>query len=267
MIEKLFIHPIAILSVVKKKNLLTYSEEKKKRTIGCLLGYSKKYKISCTSSFHIPFEEEADGNSWFIDHNFIEKMADMYKKVNTKEFVIGWYSNSEKINKNDININKIISGYIEYPVQILIWTTEKKGFFIDAFIAKNNFPQCETFLYKIEVTIGLLESEEIGIFQILKNSCLIRNLITNDSIKNFFKIFRFYISHINKIIQKNNNKIFKSDYTNLKEFQNILEKIFLILRQDNLNKKTKKSFFWFLSSLLKVSIGIEKKFLVLLNKN
>ena len=264
MIEKLYIHPIAILGVVQKKNSLAYIENRK-RIIGCLLGYTKNNKKSCTSSFHIPFEEEIAENSWFIDHNFIEKMADMYKKVNTKESVIGWYSNSKKINNNDININKLFWAYIENPIQVLIWTNEK-GLFIDAFISKNNFRINQFSLLNINVVIGMLESEEIGIFHILKNSSSVRNLIVNDSINDCFRIFRFYIIHINKFIKKKKNKLFKSDYTNLIEFQSTLDKILPILNRYYFIKKTKKNFFWFISSLLKNFIDNEKNFIILLKK-
>lgn len=269
MADKFYIHPIAILGVVKKKNSLTYLEEKSKRIIGCLLGYKHKNIISCTSSFNIPFEEEINGNSWFIDHNFIEKMADMHKKVNTKESVVGWYSNSEQINKNDLNINQIFSGYLECPIQLLIWANDKtKGFFIDAFFTKIDFLNNLPLLININVVIGMLESEEIGIFQILKNSNSVTNLIATNSMENCFKIVRFYITHINKIIHKiNSNKMnFESDFINLKEFQNILKKILPVLNRYHFFKKTKRNFFWFVSSLINLAIDMETKFLNILNK-
>jgi hypothetical protein len=267
--DKFFIHPIAILGVVKKKKSITYLQEKSKRIVGSLLGYRNKNKISCTSLFNIPFEEEIDGNSWFIDHNFIEKMADMHKKVNTKESVIGWYSNSEKINKNDLNINQIFLGYLESPIQLLIWANDKtKGFFMDAFFTKINFLNDRPLFININVVIGLLESEEIGIFQILKNSNSVINLIATDSMENCFKIVRFYITHINKLINRMKfSKIkFESNFTKLKEFDDILNKMLPFLNQFHFLKKTKRNFFWLVSSLINFAIDIETNFLNILNK-
>jgi len=115
--------------------------------------------------------------------------------------------------------------------------------------------------------IGMLESEEIGVFQILKNSYSVRNLIISDSIHECFRIFQFYIVHVNKFIQKDKNKLFESDKTNVKEFQNTLNKILPILNQYYFIKKTKKNYFWFMLSLLKNFVDNEKNFILLLNKN
>lgn len=51
-----------------------------------------------TASFAVPFEEdERDPSIWFLDHNFLENMHGMFKKVNAREKIIGWYSTGPRI--------------------------------------------------------------------------------------------------------------------------------------------------------------------------
>ncbi len=51
--------------------------------IGILLGQDNGKSINVANSFGIPFEEdERDPKTWFLDHNYIEGMWEMFKKVN-----------------------------------------------------------------------------------------------------------------------------------------------------------------------------------------
>lgn len=53
--------------------------------IGVLLGQDKGKTINVANSFGIPFEEdEKDSKTWFLDHNYIDGMYDMFRKVNGK---------------------------------------------------------------------------------------------------------------------------------------------------------------------------------------
>lgn len=54
-----------------------------KRVVGVLLGQDNGKVINVANSFGIPFEEdEKDSKTWFLDHNYIENMWEMFKKVN-----------------------------------------------------------------------------------------------------------------------------------------------------------------------------------------
>jgi 26S proteasome regulatory subunit N8 len=62
----------------------------------------------------VPFEEDAkDSSIWFLDHNFLESMEQMFKKVNSKEKVVGWYSTGPKIKTSDIDIHEIFRKYLQ----------------------------------------------------------------------------------------------------------------------------------------------------------
>ena len=54
-----------------------------KRVVGVLLGQDNGKSINVANSFGVPFEEDdKDAKSWFLDHNYVEAMFEMFKKVN-----------------------------------------------------------------------------------------------------------------------------------------------------------------------------------------
>lgn len=54
--------------------------------LGVLLGQDNGKTINIANSFAVPFEEDestgAGKNSWFLDHDYIESMMGMYRKIN-----------------------------------------------------------------------------------------------------------------------------------------------------------------------------------------
>jgi len=76
------VHPLVLLSVTDH-HARSVSRNSTKRVIGVLLGQDNGKTINVANSFGIPFEEdEKDSKTWFLDHNYIEGMYDMFKKVN-----------------------------------------------------------------------------------------------------------------------------------------------------------------------------------------
>jgi hypothetical protein len=48
-----------------------------------LLGQDNGKSINVANSFGVPFEEDdKDAKTWFLDHNYVEGMFEMFKKVN-----------------------------------------------------------------------------------------------------------------------------------------------------------------------------------------
>jgi 26S proteasome regulatory subunit N8 len=75
------VHPLVLLSVVDHYHRVARNTTK--RVVGVLLGQSSQGKVNVASSFAVPFEEDdKDQNVWFVDHDYIELMADMFRKVN-----------------------------------------------------------------------------------------------------------------------------------------------------------------------------------------
>merc|ERR1711916_412326 len=90
------IHPIVLLSVVDHYNRV--AEGTQRRVVGVLLGSVKDGVADVTNSFAVPFEEDnRNSKIWFVDHNYLERMLAMFRKVNASERVVGWYSSGPKI--------------------------------------------------------------------------------------------------------------------------------------------------------------------------
>ena len=88
----------------------------KKRAVGILLGQDNGKVINVANSFAMPFEEdERDARTWFLDHNYVEAMDAMFRKVNARERLIGWYHTGPKLRSSDLEINEVIKRYVRHP--------------------------------------------------------------------------------------------------------------------------------------------------------
>jgi 26S proteasome regulatory subunit N8 len=96
------VHPLVLLSI--QDHAARSAKGTKKRVLGILLGQDNGSRgINVANSFAgelpiplllslraladkrgtVPFEEdEKDPRTWYLDHNYIESMNDMFKKVN-----------------------------------------------------------------------------------------------------------------------------------------------------------------------------------------
>ena len=77
------VHPLVLLSVTDHYNRV--AKDTRKRVVGVLLGSRTKNRVDVTNSFAVPFEEDLNNPKvWFLDHNFLENMYWMFKKVNSE---------------------------------------------------------------------------------------------------------------------------------------------------------------------------------------
>lgn len=97
-----------------------------------LLGeYSKGGTVDVTNSFAVPFEEQAattdkDGSGkdkeggvknddkgiFFFDHSYLASMYAMFKKVNARERVVGWYSTG-RMRPSDLAIHDLVQPFCD----------------------------------------------------------------------------------------------------------------------------------------------------------
>ena len=95
------VHPLVLLSIVD--HYTRVAKDTNKRVVGILLGETFKGKADVTNSYAVPFEEDPkDPTIWYIDRQYHEDMYAMFKKVNAREKVLGWYSTGPKIRPADI---------------------------------------------------------------------------------------------------------------------------------------------------------------------
>ena len=90
-VHSVTVHPLVLLSVVDHYN--RSAKGTNRRTVGVLLGTVEKGHCDVISSFAVPFEEDSKNPKvWYLDHNYLESMFAMSRKINAKEKIVGFYS-------------------------------------------------------------------------------------------------------------------------------------------------------------------------------
>lgn len=73
---------------------------------------------------------------WFLDHNYVESMNDMFKKINAREKLIGWYHTGPKLRASDLEVNELFKRYTPNPLLVIIDVQPKEvGVPTDAYFA------------------------------------------------------------------------------------------------------------------------------------
>ena len=85
--QEAVVHPLVLLSVADHYNREAKDSRGGKRVVGVLLGSKCGNQVDITNSFAVPFDEDLSNPAvWFLDHNFLDTMFWMFKKVNCKFF-------------------------------------------------------------------------------------------------------------------------------------------------------------------------------------
>ncbi|KAF9450276.1 Mov34-domain-containing protein [Macrolepiota fuliginosa MF-IS2] len=168
------VHPLVLLSVTDH-HARSVSRNSHKRVVGVLLGQDNGKTVNVANSFGIPFEEdEKDSKTWFLDHNYIEGMYEMFKKVNARERMIGWYHTGPKLRASDQEINDLFKRFIAKPVMVIVDVRPNTvGIPTDAYFAVEEIKDDgtetrKTFLH-VPSTIEAEEAEEIGVEHLLRD--------------------------------------------------------------------------------------------------
>ncbi|KAF7976762.1 hypothetical protein HWV62_26508 [Athelia sp. TMB] len=168
------VHPLVLLSVADH-HARSISRNSSKRIVGVLLGQDNGKTVNVANSFGIPFEEdEKDSKTWFLDHNYIESMFEMFKKVNARERMIGWYHSGPKLRASDQEINDLFKRFIARPVMVIVDVRPQTvGIPTDAYFAVEEIKDDgtetrKTFLH-VPSAIEAEEAEEIGVEHLLRD--------------------------------------------------------------------------------------------------
>lgn len=123
----------------------------------------------------MPFEEdEKDASVWFLDHNYVESMREMFKKVNAREKLIGWYHSGPRLRASDLQINELFKRYTPNPLLVIIDVQPKEiGVPTDAYFAVEEIKDdgtttSKTFVHTPSI-IEAEEAEEIGVEHLLRD--------------------------------------------------------------------------------------------------
>merc|ERR1712110_1014142 len=169
------VHPLVLLSVVDHFNRMGKIGNQK-RVVGVLLGsWSSKTHLDVSNSFAVPFDEdEKDSSVWYLDHQYLEQMYGMFKKVNAKERIVGWYHTGPKLHPNDIAINDLLRKYCSQSVLVIIDAKPRNiGLPTEAYKAveevhDDGSPTTKTFEH-VPSEIGAEEAEEVGVEHLLRD--------------------------------------------------------------------------------------------------
>ncbi|KAL3477995.1 Mov34-domain-containing protein [Aspergillus californicus] len=165
--------PLVLLSVADHYG--RSAKGTRKRVVGVLLGENVGPNVRVSNCFAVPFEEdEKDPSVWFLDHNFVESMRDMFKKINAREKLIGWYHSGPKLRASDLEINELFKRYTPNPLLVIVDVQPKEvGVPTDAYFAVDEIKDDGTTTSRTFVhtpsTIEAEEAEEIGVEHLLRD--------------------------------------------------------------------------------------------------
>lgn len=174
--KNIVIHPIVLLSIVDHYNRVAKGTSK--RVVGTLLGEDQDANnLHVTNSYALPFEEDSrDSMVWYLDHNYHEQMYLMFKKINTKEKIIGWYSTGPKIKAADLEIQELFRNYCANPLYLIVDVNINDNDFLynptSAYFSIDE-PSNDKLLRKkfvhVPCTVGAFEAEEVGVEHLLRD--------------------------------------------------------------------------------------------------
>lgn len=173
-ISRVVVHPLVLLSVVDHFNRMG-NIGNSKRVVGVLLGANRQGVLDVSNSFAVPFDEDTKENDvWFLDHDYLENMYSMFKKVNAREKIVGWYHTGPKLQQNDVIINELIRKYVPNAILVIIDAVPNNlGLPTEAYYAveevhDDGTPATKTFEH-IPSEIGAEEAEEVGVEHLLRD--------------------------------------------------------------------------------------------------
>lgn len=98
----------------------------------------------------------------------------MFKKVNAKERIVGWYHTGPKLHQNDIAINELVRKYCPSSVLVIIDAKPKdiglptEAYFAVEEVHDDGTPTSKTFEHLLS-EIGAEEAEEVGVEHLLRD--------------------------------------------------------------------------------------------------
>jgi 26S proteasome regulatory subunit N8 len=182
------VHPLVLLSAADHYHRVARGT--RKRAVGVLLGSSTRGHVDATNSFAVPFEEDSKNSEvFYLDHNYLENMLAMFRKVHAKERVVGFYSTGPQIRSNDLRIHSLVSrfvpeGTVTPPVFVIIDVRpDRESIPTTAYRVveevDSNVPRGEggggsvaevrkSFAH-VPSLIGAMEAEEVGVEHLLRD--------------------------------------------------------------------------------------------------
>jgi len=121
-----------------------------------------------------PFEEDAkDASIFFLDHDYLETMLAMFRKVAARERVVGFYSTGPRIRPCDLAIDALMRKYCADPVFVVVDVRrDVEGLPTQAYVSVDTVVEgretVRTFNH-VPCEVGAFEAEEVGVEHMLRD--------------------------------------------------------------------------------------------------
>jgi 26S proteasome regulatory subunit N8 len=174
-VSEVIIHPLVLLSAADHYHRVARGT--RKRVVGVLLGQVFRGNVEATNSFAVPFEEDSKNPAvFYLDHDYLEAMLLMFRKVNMKERVVGFYSTGPQIRPNDLRIHDIVDRFVpstESVFCIIDIRADRQDLPVTAYkVVEEVSPDARqvkrTFCH-VPVGMGAEEAEEVGVEHLLRD--------------------------------------------------------------------------------------------------
>ncbi|KAM0830497.1 hypothetical protein ACQ4PT_066168 [Festuca glaucescens] len=120
-------------------------------------------------------EDDKDPRIWFLDHNYHESMFSMFKRINAKEHVVGWYVTGPKLKENDLDVHALFNNYVPNPVLVIIDVQPKelgiptKAYYAVEEVKENATQKSQIVFVHVPSENAAHEVEEIGVEHLLRD--------------------------------------------------------------------------------------------------
>lgn len=209
------VHPLVLLSIVDNYTRVAKGTSKRVLGVLLGEVNRSTGRVDVTNSYAVPFEEEepeedpeeegtadhggeaamaevdADegaavaGKSkrrkrrpgiWFFDHAYHEEMFRLFKKINARELVVGWYSTGPRVKDCDLDIHELMCAYAPQPVYVVVDVRHSgDGLPVRAFYSVEEVQELGSSQKSRKVympvpsEVGAYEAEEIGVEHLLRD--------------------------------------------------------------------------------------------------
>ncbi|CAL4974290.1 unnamed protein product [Urochloa decumbens] len=102
-------------------------------------------------------------------------MFSMFKRINAKEHVVGWYSTGPKLRENDLDVHALFNSYVPNPVLVIIDVQPKelgiptKAYYAVEEVKENATQKSQKVFVHVPSEIAAHEVEEIGVEHLLRD--------------------------------------------------------------------------------------------------
>ena len=130
--NRVSVHPVAIFTMC---DAFVRRNEGQARVIGTLLGTIGDGVVEIKNCFAVPHSESDDQVAVDVVHH--QTMAELQKKVNSRERIVGWWSTGTDVSGSDALIHNFYTNECANPIHLILDTdVSQPGSVVKAFVSR-----------------------------------------------------------------------------------------------------------------------------------